>query len=452
MSDTGHLHYCRGAARHAWAEQGDAEKCCAGFARVRQLEPDGTGQFATVRKWVPIDDLPTGVPHEAFVRALSESAETAPEWPLLVAGFVAMRLAVGRRPPCAQEVEAVRRRVATVAEPVVRRALSGIVGAVLEEREVGPVLVTFARALMEATRYRLADEVLMLVLDRARCGREHAIMPMAYEGRGYCAVQLGRPDAAMNFYRAGRILAAGLNDTEAEFRLRIAEANIFTDRGEASEAERLLSAIATEATAAGRPDTASRAWHDCGVAVYRQDREADALLLYDRALAECSSANRQARILHDVALALLDLGDREHARLALEVTCAMAEGANLAQRAALNLVRVAIADRDESAYERWTGVVDGMELSPALRVDEALNHADGHLAFGRVAAAKLAYTAAITAANECNAVERAERAKRALRSLRAKHPPEPALPSRRAPAQVDPVLARLRELHAVHAA
>jgi hypothetical protein len=139
---------------------------------------------------------------------------------------------------------------------------------------------------------------------------------------------------------------------------RTGAANVARQRGRLADASAALDAVIADVTPVlgslpGADDVFARASHDRAVIEIASGRLEGAVVLLYRALERYPDARHRQRVLHDLALAFVDLGMLDVGRDALQVVSATAEEPNLRVRADSNLMWVAVLAGQETVYERY---------------------------------------------------------------------------------------------------
>jgi tetratricopeptide (TPR) repeat protein len=450
------MYYCSGEQRHAWDDAADAAKCCNGYERAHRVSrrSDGTVHLtyywrrtARTRRTVveaPVSAArPLEVPHDAFFKRLGEAGPGSQQWQAVSAGLVAVRLvercatrrdastrAVGFR-----ELLAVRRAIRALDDGPIRTALGAVIDAVAADassataRLIG-ALSAYGQQLEADGEWRLAADVFGVAIACAITREDRAPLPASYFHMGLCRRKLGDIDGAQTAYQTGRVVAERIGDTAGLLRLDVGEARMAIERGNYPEAERRLDAIIDAARGAGVDEVAARALHDRGLVAFRRDQNEAAVRYYFGALRLFQAGDDQERALHDIALALLELGARADARRAFEVLFDTAVLQETKWAAAVNLVDVAARESDWPAFESWRARTAAVALPPVLAATFAVVVGDAYRRFGQPMLAIDAYQAAIAAAAPAGLHEyvvRAEAGRQAAREVpeRMTAPPVP---------------------------
>jgi tetratricopeptide (TPR) repeat protein len=407
------LHLCRGPERHTWLDPADAAKCCNGFVRAHRITRDANGDAVLVYYWAPMTTRRPSpsrrqatrwtisrLSHAAWFERLAEVADTAPEWQVIKAGLLTLRLvdkyvadALRGIRLTHKEFVAVRHDVEALPPSAMRRVLRRIIltAATYESGALpplSPILTAMGELLERRGEYSLAADVYGTLAEYANSRRDQEAVPHAYVRMGACLRRLDRLADAATAYRLGRSIAERLGAFQATLHLDLGLAEIDLERGDYAAATAALDALIAEAAGAGRgPELTpllAAAYHDRGVAALHRGDPAAALHWLADALTEAKAdlVHRQ-RIAIDVAkgLACIGLGD------AARTVCAMlAEHATLRElrsMATITHLGLAGADRNEAEFDAVRARLDNAALSPRSRALYALALADGNRRLGR---------------------------------------------------------------------
>ncbi len=446
------MFFCRGGESHAWTDSDDAAKCCNGYVRAVRVARDAGGHVELVYYWRPsapaapaprTETAAAGIAgtvtprapspvltvsdgaarshgtertdgqddgalrHVAFFRALGATEAGTPEWEATSAGLVVLRLLdrwawrhIPERAPTFREFVTVRRAIARVPAGPVRDALELLAAAVSvfsgsRPAPVNDCLMTYAHALRDAAQWGLAANVYDTIVGNAQGTAAAALVPECAVRAAFCLRMLGRLDDAEAAYRRGFEVATESGDRRSALLARIGLASVTARRGALADAEQLLNDVIGEAAGTGLDAVRAAALHDRGgVAVLRREYEAGALLLYEAFALYQDAANRD-RALNDLATALASLGLRGAARDAYFVLRATSNQQDLRWWAGLNLMRLAVGDRNEAEFEQYRGFLVAERLTGTHAAHYELFVGEGHRAFGRRERARSAFTRAV---------------------------------------------------------
>jgi tetratricopeptide (TPR) repeat protein len=453
------MYYCSGEQRHAWDEAADAAKCCNGYERAHRVTRRANGTLHLAYYWRRAARTrrtvvqapgsvarPLDVPHDAFFKRLGETGPGSRQWQSVSAGLVAMRLVercaarrdASTRSVAFRELLAVRRAIRALENGPIRRALSAVLDAVAADasgatsRVIG-ALSAYGHQLEADGEWRLAADVFGVAIACALARDDRTPLPASYFHIGLCRRKMGDVDGAHVAYESGRAVAAGIGDTAGLLRLDVGEARIAIERGNYPDAEARLESIIAAARAAGVQEVVARALHDRGLVAFKRDHTEAAVRYYFDALQLFQGADDQERALHDIALALLELGARVDARRAFEVLFETAASHETKWAAAINLMEVAARDSEWATFESWRVRTAAVALPPELAAQCLVVLGDGYRRFGRPALAIDAYQAAMKAAGAAGLheyVAQAEAGRQTVREVPARMTaPTTTLPS-----------------------
>jgi tetratricopeptide (TPR) repeat protein len=442
--------YCQGADAHVWSDPDDAAKCCNGYERAVRVERDARGHVELTYYWRPTapvlgiaggvtppaadlvppqSDAPverltddardagsTALRHMAYFQALGESEAGTPDWEATSAGLVVLRLVdrwvwrhVRERAPTFREFVTVRRAVARVSPGPIRAALEQLASAiaVFSGARAAPVndcLMVYAQVLQDSAQWTLAADVYDTVLLNARSASDSRALPVCAVRAGFCLRMMGRLDEAQRVYRLGLEIASDLGDRPNALLARVGIAAVAAQRGALEEAESALDdVIAGAGEGGGGPElmaVRAAALHDRGgIAIARQEYERAVLLLYEAFALYQDMPNRD-RALNDLATALGSLGLRRAARDAYFVIHSTSHQRDLRWWAGLNLMRLAVLERNEGEFEHYRRLLRAESLTGPHAAHYALFVGEGHARFGRPDRARRAFSRAAQLADE----------------------------------------------------
>jgi len=388
---------------------------------------------------IPLDAMYTST-HEAFVAALRRAVPQSPAWRRTRAGLCVLTLVDSRwipshdARPSSHDYIAVRRAVAEVRPAATRLALTRVLDHLIPgaapHRVVLTSLSAYGERLEQTGEHRLASDVYRVIIDAARQlddTRLQSLLPYAYLRLGTCYRQLTLKEDAMDAYETGLVAATQSGDQFNELRIRAAQATAHCREGRYPEAEQILDEVLVQAQSMDKENLIAMVAHDRGVARHGNGEFERAIEDYSLALHTYTDSTARSRLLNDIGRALLRLGFEDAAREACLVSYltgrARGEGGRWA--AAINLIAIASATRNEAMFEQYCLVVEDAPLEAQLLTDFLLEMADGCVVFGDLARAKAAYErASIVAARHKLAGDAAERAAAGL----AGHRPASPLP------------------------
>jgi tetratricopeptide (TPR) repeat protein len=372
--------------------------------------------------------------HEGFFAVLRELAEAGqarglaaavieqePAWRITMAGMVTMRLvdrwANSRAPaqpaPTLEEIESVQRAIVACESGAIPNILTGIVLAVTRWwARRSPVVLTsvlaYARLLDgdEQQLWALAEDVYSTFLAHARTTDEFELVPNACVRLGRCRRHLGRLTEASAAYEMAIDASAAQGDAYNALLARTGAASVVRLRGDLPAAEALLDAIVLDAQTLSAQHPAyfeplARALHERAYVAYeRKQFECAVTRLYD-AMRSYTEDRLRDNALHDLALVLVDLGQRDAGRDAFIVLRAAGATSMLRWSAAVNLLQLAAGDGDEATFDRLATELAAVKaLPPFLAAHYYLQLGEGSRRFGRAAVARNALARAIHIAEQ----------------------------------------------------
>jgi tetratricopeptide (TPR) repeat protein len=436
--------YCRGSEAHVWSDPDDAAKCCNGYERAVEVSRDARGNAQLSYYWRPIHSPVVGIaggvtppaefarsPADAAVRGCSQSDEPqsgeerlgalrhvayfealgasetgTPEWEATSAGLVVLRLVdrwvwrhVRERAPTFREFVTVRRAVARVAAGALREALEQLASAVAvfsgaRAAPVNDCLMGYAQVLQDGAQWSLAADVYDTVLMNARSASDTRALPVCAVRAGLCLRMMGKLQEADRVYRFGLDIASEIGDQHSAMLARVGTAAVAAQRGELAEAEAVLDLVIIGAVGPDLKAVRAAALHDRGaVALVRREFERAVLLLYEAFALYGDMANRD-RALNDLATALGSLGLRSAARDAYFVIHSTSHQRDLRWWAGLNLMRLAVLERNEGEFEQYRRLLRAESLTGTHAAHYALFVGEGHARFGRPERARQAFSRA----------------------------------------------------------
>jgi tetratricopeptide (TPR) repeat protein len=390
----------------------------------------------------------TTVEHFAFFEALGaivdrtersglkpEEAESLPEYRIVLAGILTLRLvdgwvaavAEGGSAPSLKHIASARRSVRACEVGPVRNALDALVSAMLNSwgvasPAIGAQAFAYARLLQDESAWAIAADAYLSVVACAQAANDTGLLPLAFLHMGGCFRTCGRlADADRAYARAGETATAA-GDTYHALLSRVGAANAVANRGNLPRAEALLDAIVreTEALVPGAPaliEVLARAKHDRGVVVVDRGDPARATDDFFEAFEAYTEPRRRTRALVDLANALTALGAHTAARDALHLSLAATTDREVRLIVSINLLELAQMDGEETTFERWRRDLADTDLPPRLRAYFLLYSGYGLYRFGRADGARTALAGALVIAERCELGEVVMRADAALAAI-----------------------------------
>ena len=377
-----------------------------------------------------------GLPHAVFLHRLAgESPSSALEPRLGRAAFVALRLVDLLGPeyttlhPDAFHYQHVATARCCRDLPPGATETSHLVGLVhsthdaFEQCSVGlvlPALFAYAHYLEDEMRLEEALDVLdtLLRVRGEKLPATDAVGARLRRARVYR--KLNEFDAAEESYAEGGALAAAIGDTHSELLSRIGRAQALRGRGNLLEAEQSYREILLEAERQGDHDVQARAHQEIAVVLSTRGQPAEAIPHEWRAFQLYQDGLSRIRVLGDLGIMLLFVGDAIGAERALSEVVRSGATQDVLDNAMVELMHCASFRRDRVGFERWREQCDARRESmpPNILVDYMFKAGIGRARFGQLDRAERLLTSALRIADEAGLHEftfRIERIKAGLR-------------------------------------
>ena len=353
--------------------------------------------------------------HLPFVEALATSDDASDDWRRTAAGWVTVRLvdrwlAEGQRAVATDDpgVAALWTALEAVApaRPVdrEREALAKIVSAMQRAERpraaaVRDALFGYGRALQDRSAWGPAADVFRMVIAQAS-GDGQSTAPADPEltdkatlRLGGCLRHLGDAHAAGQCYSTVRSRAEARKDRVRAIWARLGEARLIADRGNLPFATSLMEGVLEDASSAVNTQQASGALtraallraragarHELSTVLHARGNSARAIQLAFAAWEELPPGQARDRLLSDLAIYLRDAGYRSAAKdaflLSRRSTEPMARWA-----ATVNLLELAVDDRDDAAFKRYRHELADVVLPPLLEAAYRMYEAKGLATF-----------------------------------------------------------------------
>ncbi len=346
--------------------------------------------------------------HQAFFDRLADLQEQDPTWPTLSAGLLVLRqlddrLRDGLRPdPRSTAFTLDAARAVLLTDPT-RRILVGLAELAVEaepsRHALAVQLFAWARALENNAAWALAQDVYRAVTEFIPADDDLEIVTDAWMRRAYVARMMAAYADAEFAIERGREFAARLGDASRLLRLRMASANVAVDRHQPELAEHIIAETVALAAPLGGP-VYSEALHGRGNVARMRGDNISALQFYHRALEGSPSDIGRERLLLTISAVSIDVGARSMARDALLVLAVTAQTRNTRWLAVVNLLEIAVLDRNEISFESYRRELAAEPLSPIAAGYFALYEGHGHRAFGRPDLAAACYERALQNAHD----------------------------------------------------
>ncbi|HSY83836.1 MAG TPA: hypothetical protein VK807_18890 [Gemmatimonadaceae bacterium] len=365
----------------------------------------------------------------------AEDAEAVPEYRLVLAGLLTLRLvdgwiaavAEGGEAPSLKHIASAQRAVRACEVSPVRNALEALVTAMAESwgvasSEVGAQAFAYARLLQDDSAWAIAADTYQSVVACSDASHDAGLVPVALLQMAACLRTCGRLSDADRAYARALEAATAAGDTYHALLSRVGAANAVANRGNLPRAEALLDEIIreTEALVPATPalmDVVARAKHDRGVVVVDRGDPARATDDFFDAFEAYTEPKRRTRALVDLANALTALGAHAAARDAFHLSLASTTDREVRWVVSLNLLELAQLDGEETVFERWRRDLGDADLAPRLRAYYLLYSGFGLYRFGRSDAARAALAGALVIAERHELGEVVMRADSALSAI-----------------------------------
>jgi tetratricopeptide (TPR) repeat protein len=232
--------------------------------------------------------------------------------------------------------------------------------------------------------------------------------------------KLNEFDAAEQSYAEGGTLAAAIGDTHSELLSRIGRANTVMGRGNVAAAELSLREVLFDAERLADADAQARAHQGIAVVLSTRGEPAEAIPHEWRAFQLYEDGLSRMRVLSDLGVMLLIVGDVDGAEHALTEITRHGASQDVVDNAYIELMHCASYRRDRVGFERWREQCDARRESmpPNILVDYMLKAGIGRARFGLLDRAERLLADALRLAEEAGLHEftfRIERIKAGLR-------------------------------------
>jgi tetratricopeptide (TPR) repeat protein len=245
--------------------------------------------------------------------------------------------------------------------------------------------------------------------------------------------KLNEFDTAELAYVAAGTLAAASGDQHSELLSRIGRARVVMSRGNLSEAERFLREVLEDAERLSDCDAEARAHQELAVALSTQGQPAEAIPHEWRAFQLYQDDLSRMRVLTDVGIMLLIVGDVDGAERALRTSLRYGVNQEVVDSASIELMHCASYRRDRIGFERWRERCEARreQMAPNMLADFQFKMGVGWARFGQLDRADRLLKTAIDVAENARLHElvfRIERIRNGLRDCQqgCAAPPGPA--------------------------
>jgi tetratricopeptide (TPR) repeat protein len=387
-----------------------------------------------------------GLPHAVFLQRVTEEPATSAPVRLGQGAFLALRfvdlLSPNREAPTPDvfryQWAATERYCAELSgEGTEASHLSCIVRSASEAHRasdinlVAPALFAYALYLEQEAHFEEAEDVVQTMIDIGQ-GRIHAADEVS------AWLRLGRTrrlqaqfDGAIAAYTEAGRLAGAANDRVSVFLSRIGVCNVHYFRGNLPEAERGWRAVLADASAARLRAIEAQAHHGLGNLLGRRGCADTAAPHLWRAYGLYENEADQLRVLTDLGIALLSLGDVEGAEHALGEVARRERAGESRTNALIELMHCASSRRDRLRFERVREeCLNNLDtMPPNVRADYYLKVGVGLARFGNSAKAETNVRHALEIASAHALHELVFRVERIINGLRTCDAPDEMRPA-----------------------
>ncbi|MBI3789384.1 MAG: hypothetical protein HY275_00700 [Gemmatimonadetes bacterium] len=392
--------------------------------------------------------------HQAFFDRLGDLTEHDASWPAISAGLLVLRQLDDRLrdhlSPDPRSAEATIEAARTI--PVTdasRRLLVSLaemaVSAEPPRHALGVQLFAWGRSLENNAWWALARDVYRAVTEFIPADDDLELVTDAWMRRAYVARMMAAYADAEFAIERGREFAARLGDASRLLRLRMASANVAVDRDLPHLAESIIAETVALAAPLGGP-VYSEALHGRGDVARLMGDNVAALQFYHRAIEGAPSDIGRERLLLTISAVSIDLGARSMARDALLVLAVTAQTRNTRWLAVINLLEIAVLDRNEISFESYRRELASEPLSPTAAGYFALYEGHGHRAFGRPDLAAASYARALQNARSHQLTKLVAEAEEAIAALSTQSEVPHACLETPVPRALEPLADRVRAM------
>lgn len=249
---------------------------------------------------------------------------------------------------------------------------------------IAPAMIALAEGLREAACYEEALDVIRTLERVARSHLQPADAVTVALRTGRLERQLARFDQAEQAYERARELALRAGDTSSVLMSGLGRANVHRGRGNLVEAERCDRQVLRDAQATGEREIEARAEHDLGIVLGSRGELSDAVPHLWRAFNLHGEEAPALGALHDVAHALMRLGDIESAEQALRHVTSRCSSRDNVQNALIDLMHCASFRRNRVGFERYRAscAKEQAHMAPNILSDYLLKLGIGLARFG----------------------------------------------------------------------
>lgn len=354
-------------------------------------------QYSPCEKHSGIDVLR----HSAFFEALGAIERTDPSWSGLLSGLSVLRMVdqLAEDPPVfalgrAQNLSATTATATQNSESDPARAALLRVLEILDEAQsaddrLAHALMSYGRALDLEARYALAADVFRTVSENFRRLADRTVTIESLIALGAAARNAGNWEESADSYTQAQHMAESIGNMQLALTTQVGFANNFIARGDLPAAESELADVLAEAHRLGLQQVEAIGLHARAyLAITAGDFQSGIHYGY-RSLELTTSATARDRVLADIAAAYAGLGLRDTARDGYSIVAVTSPHRWVRWQATLNLLELAIEDRDERVFDDLLAQVENQPLDPRLSTFLLILKGRGANVFGRSGGSEL---------------------------------------------------------------
>lgn len=283
---------------------------------------------------------------------------------------------------------------------------------------VTPRLMAYARYLELEAEWPLAADVYRTVLAQAHPLHDADSVINANLRLAASLRTLAQFDEAWVAYENAGEVAALTGDVMNMLKARIGEANVYFNRGNVPEAEKILDEAIGDAEQLGMRELRSIALHDRSLMAHSRGDYDAAIAMQYVALQDARPGSAKDRVLVDLAAVFFEIGLRSAARDANLVLASTAQEQFTRWHAMINLMEIAASDGYEPVFEQYRRELAPASLPPALEAWYHFYVGQGLRSFDHVEQARASLERALAVAERHGLNQIVFHAEQALGDLR----------------------------------
>ena len=208
---------------------------------------------------------------------------------------------------------------------------------------------------------------------------------------------LARWPVATSCYLAAEAAADRARDRTMQLRARLGRGAVLRGMGNLPMARAIGEEIAQAAARANLPEMQALAYTDLGAAYLVEGKKAEAVQANYRAFRLTQDPLQRVRILGDIGVGMVELGDYGSARVAFEIVLASGTSFLVRANAMLELMEVESCVGSRIAFERCRSEADGLRerMPPSMLADFHFKAGIGLARFGQTGRARALLTAGL---------------------------------------------------------